>query len=832
LYDAKKNINIDLTRLNKPSGGYQVPNNEYKFILNVCGPLTDLAAKYPSALDTRQATELAKTSAIQLKPSDPNFFKSIGQYLKSKLSYSNGQVSMLLDNGDLCGTKLSRKTLIQFKCGETNNISFLYEADCVYYFEWTTQYACIRDCSLEFKNSLYDLSKLTRPVGEFWSVSNLLNTTSHVPYTNIILNVCDFLSLDRTTVDPVLKSFHEKCSGKASICAFSKKTGQVTNLGVYNEDLKIGDDGSTLKLVYKDGACRTVLNFVCDLGVDNYPGFNKPQLTYVSSDGCLREIYWRTSEACPKNRLVATNECVIKTNSGRVLFDLSAMADENKAFFLAKHNHDLDEATDLSDFNSLFVTFKFHICGKRVPGTDFTFLDDVPLFQFTETPKLIYDQGLLYFKYENSTAKRYAIIKMECSVEESLSSNSQDYFLMQHLFRSLVRDRDPSEMSSSIAFILWKTRHACLSGSGNQLAAHFKDYIAYDDSDEHGSESDYTDSTERCVVYYESERNGLVDLSEPVKVNNYIDLRVLLKKLHADENDLVFAVRNVKLVNEKASFFKFHTRLCTPALKCKQSFGCLVLDSDSERSVSLGSKLNETRFSSSSGELVLDYVNGDLCKSRLGVNYSFELTIKCWSKDQPLVFVRSSQSGCKLHFEWLTRGLCPCELTSNGGQCATSAVANLNRLGSKIYPVTLNETKKIDLFIGNGSNLVFINGLMSSTSASRDQEGCTDRVEFYCDFNEERVQLEYLYTMGTRCERVIGFYTYLACPKYLTRANVDFKCNGLDGENLLVKLRIQNYQLVFRICGLLPNAVAASSLTGDADYGNCFDKYGRLFFIF
>ncbi len=768
---------------------------------------------------------------------------------------------MLMDNGDLCGTKLSRKTIISFKCSPSKSekkISFLYEKDCVYYFEWWTEFACILDCSIEHKNNLYDLSRLIRPSGQFWPVFNLndANSAQKVPYTNIILNVCE--NLDLNPDDPSVRLFHEKCSKKASVCAYDQKTGQVTNLGVFSQDLSVNNDSLTnnLRLIYKTDPtsnCSTVLNFICDLNIENYPNFNKPQLSFVSADRCLHEIYWRTSEACPKNRLVSSNECVIKSNE-RVIFDLNPLKSQTNTFFMATHNHDLDEDQDSSDFDFLSTEYKFHICGQRLnPNGEFTFMDDTSdefkSFRFTNTPKLIYDEGLLYFKYENSSTNKYAFIKMECSYEESLGSNSQDYKLMKHLFQSLIQNLnlDQTNEMSPIAFILWKTKFACLSGSSNQLANHFKEFISYDDNDNHAKESTSSADPEKCIVYFDGpQSNKFIDLNAH-DVNNYIDLRVFLKKHHADENDLSFKVKNLQFMNEKLlvsnsldSIFKLHTRLCVPSLKCANSLGCLILENDHERSISLGNELDSTEYFQSDNRLVLNYINGDVCTPKL--NFSFELTIKCWTKNQQLAFIRSSNSDCRFHFEWLTRSICPCELNANSDKCANSEMANFERnfhkLSNKVYNFTIEKSQLVQFSL-NKNNLNYTNGFVSSTfvniaeKCKNNMLNSTTRVEFYCDYNEERNQLDYLYSMKENCQHVVGFYSYLACPSYLTRENMDFKCGDLDSEKLVFKLRIQNYRMEFRICGLLPNVneneVNSSYVEESNMYGDCFDKYGNLF---
>ena len=845
---------------------YREKTTKYKFLINICGPLSNLTGKFTSNAD--------EISSIQLKPSEPSFVKSIGQYTHSKLTYSNGELKMLLDNGDLCGTKLSRKTMLFFQCAanasDQNQIKFLYENDCVYYFEWPTRDACILDCSLEHANNLYDLSNLVRSSEQFWPIYNLNIVVPVSVYTNIILNVCDKLQLTndaQSNDDLNLRALTEKCSRKSSICAFNQQTGVVSNLGQYTEDLSFDVQSNSLRLVYANGdKClnsalnkTTVLNFICDLGVDNYPGMNKPQLSYVSGDECRHEIHWRTSEACAKNRVVTTAECQVKSN-GNVLFDLSPLVNSNPPFYLAMHNHDLDEVQDLNDFEKPFTKYRFNVCGKRIQGTEFTFYGDAKqdeakssvAFRFTNTPQLIYENGLLYFKYENASEKRYAFVKLECSFEASdeISSNSRDFELMQHLFSGLIANLnvDRSEITSHIAFMLWKTRHACLRGASNQVASHFQPFIPYDDYDMLDASFEQSRFREECIVYFD-EQSRLFDLNANLthRLNNFVDLRVLLKKFGADEKDLSFSLRYLEfeesklfMSTNKSSNFKLYTRLCVASLKCKSnSFGCVVANDGYgyEKSISLGSRLNSSSFSSEESKLVLSFMDGEICGGSQA-NYSFEIVAKCWSKDESLSFVRTSNNGCRLHFEWLSTKLCRYEdskmSNADANECKINDPwisplhfqYNFKKLSANIYNVTDQSGRIIKISPICTSKLEYRNGLISTTS-SGGNGGSTVRVEFYCDYNEERDQIEYLNYEQGKNEHVVGLYTYLACPSYLTRQGIDFKCglNKDNAENLLFKLRVQNFRLVFKVCDLLPNANKHED-PANSSYGACFDKYG------
>lgn len=102
LYDREKNIDIDLTSLNKPEGyavDYRRGLANYRYVLNVCGPLNN--ARVNALIGNVKDAD--KISSIQTKPDDAKFLKALGKYTKTKLIYSDGQLVMTLKDGDVCG---------------------------------------------------------------------------------------------------------------------------------------------------------------------------------------------------------------------------------------------------------------------------------------------------------------------------------------------------------------------------------------------------------------------------------------------------------------------------------------------------------------------------------------------------------------------------------------------------------------------------------------------------------------------------------------------------------------------------------------------------------
>ena len=186
------------------------------------------------------------------------------------------------------------------------------------------------------------------------------------------------------------------------------------------------------------------------------------------------------------------------------------------------------------------------------------------------------------------------------------------------------------DISSVSAFVLWKTRYACALGS-NELNLHFLGSL--------------------CAL-------------------NAVDLRILLKKHHADEMDLV-----VWMPDLTATFL---TRLCAKSLTCPFSFGCIKLN---DSFASLGSNLNSSQVvDPESGNIRMFFDQGDSCHTG-NASYSFEVVFKCWrDQEGQLTFLRRSESGCHFHFEWLTRHVCvPSPLDDVSSQSCRIGMPNLDK---------------------------------------------------------------------------------------------------------------------------------------------------------
>lgn len=102
LYDQQRNIDIDLTPLSKPMGHvieYSRGLANYKYLLNICGPLN---VEQTNAM-IGKVKDAEKISAIQMDIGKDAFVKSIGKYTKQRIEYSDGELVMIMEGGDVCG---------------------------------------------------------------------------------------------------------------------------------------------------------------------------------------------------------------------------------------------------------------------------------------------------------------------------------------------------------------------------------------------------------------------------------------------------------------------------------------------------------------------------------------------------------------------------------------------------------------------------------------------------------------------------------------------------------------------------------------------------------
>lgn len=235
-------------------------------------------------------------------------------------------------------------------------------------------------------------------------------------------------------------------------------------------------------------------------------------------------------------------------------------------------------------------------------------------------------------------------------------------------------------------------------------------------------------------------------------------------------------------------------------------------------------------------------------------------------QESPLKFIRLSNLGCRYHFELLTSHVCPTNKIVTKNDCKLNDpsidvdIDFTNNFNSFTYDFSkLDAQPRVEVSLDKDKGLKFgvckavdqdissclftnasttscqnlgklsrqieqNNGLLSLLYAQGDNK-CSTKIEFFCDYNEERSQANYLYYSANRCQHVIAYYTYLACAPYLTRQNIDFDCGNASsiGESIF-RLKLGTFNLAFRVCGLLPDAKQFE--IGQTYYGACFDQFG------
>lgn len=186
-------------------------------------------------------------------------------------------------------------------------------------------------------------------------------------------------------------------------------------------------------------------------------------------------------------------------------------------------------------------------------------------------------------------------------------------------------------------------------------------------------------SISKCIIYETIEKKasfepGLIDITTNFQPH-HIDLRKLLKKYHADENDISVRLNDpylaTKILNltEPTSTVRFYTRLCSKSFEYAKfntkkrqafSFGALLFEiNKTKKMVSLGKDLSDAEFSMDANILKLRYMNGDKCFSNVSTRYSFEVNLRCVTgREQQMTFIKTTKQGCHFEFEWLTAEVC------------------------------------------------------------------------------------------------------------------------------------------------------------------------------
>ena len=224
--------------------------------------------------------------------------RSLGDISRQKMQYADGHLTLTYDHGTRCSNGLNRTTVIFFKCdyhvGKGEPV-FVTESYCVYFFLWTTKYACPpsrrtgTSCQVESASGVrYDLSELER----MENASNWVALDEEHGNSNklIFINVCGQLIPHNETI---------QCDSGSAICMVDR--GKVVSLGKYTDPPTLSQDNS-IKLVYTQGSeCKkdnlgksitrnSTITFVCQPGDLESP----PVLVSHTEDDCQYQFMWKS----------------------------------------------------------------------------------------------------------------------------------------------------------------------------------------------------------------------------------------------------------------------------------------------------------------------------------------------------------------------------------------------------------------------------------------------------------------------------------------------------------------------------------------------------------
>ncbi|XP_017311659.1 cation-independent mannose-6-phosphate receptor isoform X1 [Ictalurus punctatus] len=328
LTSQQHDISIDLTHLAHGSGDEpysaeaKIGKDSYMFYLNVCG-------------ETRAgecSDERGFVSSCQVKFGE-TVNKIAGRFQNQTLRYSDGDLTLIYPGGNGCSSGFRRMTIINFECNTTAGNGypvFTGEADCTYYFNWQTSYACVKEtkellCRVTDGKMHYDLSRLTRYAAPDGKQQNWEAVAANVAESDkklYYINVCNKLI-----------SGNASCPEDAAVCAVGK--GKSVSLGKFLSSPQKDLRGKDLRLIYADGdECRTNTKIKSIITLKCKPGDmdSAPIMRSVSSDGCVYEFEWQTAAACVLTRTKG-EDCKVEKSTAGISFDLTPLRKADGGYY-------------------------------------------------------------------------------------------------------------------------------------------------------------------------------------------------------------------------------------------------------------------------------------------------------------------------------------------------------------------------------------------------------------------------------------------------------------------------------------------------------------------
>ncbi|XP_028412187.1 cation-independent mannose-6-phosphate receptor-like isoform X2 [Dendronephthya gigantea] len=319
---SNNEVTFDLTKLKKPTKqlSYKVigRNNNEEFRIKVC------SNGQPCGRDT----DGSHTAVCQITNGSKSH--SCGNANYPSIRYADGDLTMVYKDGEVCSTKLLRRTIITFRCDPTVDVgepTFVGEEHCYYFFQWKTRHVCpsrnsgdgcdysftgdtAAACSWQVVNgegcfledsvtgNVYDLS----PLGKGTSSGKTYFTAKHSD-TTYNIQICGKTA-----------SAFEFCANRATTGICQKTKDIVKIIGGGQGNLYYND--GVLKMVFKNGdKCKSYITLFCNESA----GTGSPVFV-EEKKSCVYYFVWYTKHACP----LKTMECALKDKHGNE-YDLSPL---------------------------------------------------------------------------------------------------------------------------------------------------------------------------------------------------------------------------------------------------------------------------------------------------------------------------------------------------------------------------------------------------------------------------------------------------------------------------------------------------------------------------
>ncbi|RDD41852.1 Cation-independent mannose-6-phosphate receptor [Trichoplax sp. H2] len=630
IYDDQ-NQKRDLSLLMKEFGAYAVKSqSQKKLYINVC---RNIQATQSSSL--QNCGSLSSACVVSKNSQDGStIVDGIGQP-SAKLTFVNQQIKLVYEskqNYSQCSNK-AIVTNVSFRCGKSkdnNGPTLIHESQCRYDVEWITELACPME-------DLISHSCILKTNNGYFNLLSLRNQSSDYQVTVVTSNALKYTYLINVC-GPVKStncgySANGDSSKPTAACQVVAGQHNVTHrLGNFN-DMALSYIDDKLSLTYYDGSpCHDGFkrSTVISFICDHSIKIGSPQ--FVQENHCTYFFRWATKYACKSDSIDLINE---DFTSGLFcsLYDNSTNFMYNMIPLRLSNNR----------YNLTVPQHKFQLnicdqvwggtCNKSHPNlahpNPSACDSELIIGQTSGHDTLVYEQNQIRLKYNSVQDNRKTTINFLCDM--NFDSNS-----------------------GKVSYVQETTNHNYIFNFATPLACGPKPIS--------------------CIT---SDTKG-----------NYYDL-----------SDLYLSSGNWDAVDGRPdeAHLQYKINMCGPVnignLHCPNIShlgGCQV-DSKNNRAFSMGVMTSNPEVVN--GNLIVRYVNGDICHGRFRRSTRVELI--CSDTQGSLVFIRETPS-CEYIFTWTTPSACPVKkLTGNNCQVEdplTQASYDLRSLASseKDYKITMS----------------------------------------------------------------------------------------------------------------------------------------------